>query len=81
MKTKTLIEKIKNRKALLERQVDRLELREKNYENREDNLTKHGFRDWGRLTGRVIAKEMEISFLEELIVEEEGKHGSSEGTV
>lgn len=81
MKQKTLIEKIKDRKALLERQVDRLELSEKNYESNEDNLSKHGLRSWGKITGRVLAKEMEISFLEELIVAEEGKHGSSEGTV
>ncbi|ALA07646.1 hypothetical protein BC01_059 [Bacillus phage BC01] len=77
MKPKTLIEKIKSRKALLERQVDRLELSEKNYESNEDSLSKHGFRSWGKVTGRVLAKEMEISFLEELIVGEEGKHGSS----
>lgn len=81
MKEKTLLEKVKSRKAFLERQIDRIEPRINSYKNREEYLSKHGFREWGTEEGRVIAKEMEISFLEELIVEEEGKHGSSEGTV
>ena len=74
MKEKTLIEKIKSRKTFLEKQIVRIEARVNNYESMEDKITKHGMREWGKESGRIVAKEMEISFLEELLEIEEDKH-------
>lgn len=73
MKPKTLLEKLKSRKAFLERQITRIESRVKNYQSKEDNLTKHGIRSMGVQEGRIGAKEMELAFLEEIIELEEKK--------
>lgn len=76
MKEKTAKEKVKSRIAFLERQITRIEARVKNYDSMEDRLTKHGIRAAGVESGRSIAKELELSFLEELleIMEKEDNH-------
>ncbi|QEG04315.1 hypothetical protein [Bacillus phage BC-T25] len=52
--------------------MKRLEARVEKYEGRSD-LTKHGYLSHGELCGRILAKEMELMFIEDLL-KEEGEH-------